>query len=540
MVAEDRTAPTSPAGDDATVLAVDLGTGGPKVALVALSGEVVGAEHQRVEPRVAGDGTGVQDPEAWWAAIVEGVRALTVGHPEAAARLVAVAVTGQWGSTVPVDEAGVAVGDCMLWMDTRAGDLARDCLGGRVTVEGFTPRKVLTWVQRTGGAPSLEGNDPLGHRLWIRHREPEVYARTATFLEPIDYVNARFTGTVSASPVSMLLSWLCDNRHPDQAAYDPTLVALAEADPARLPHLVPTSSVMGTVQGDLAAELGLPAGLPVVTALPDLHSAALGCGRTGLYEGHLSISTSAWVGCHTPDKKTSLGKQMATVPSALPGRYLLANNHETAGVCVEWARNTFALADDGLTTPGATSLADLDAVAAGAPSGSGGVLFAPWLNGERSPVADANLRGSFHNLSLSTSRAELVRSVLEGVAHNARWLLEASEKVLKHPLDDLRVIGGGAVSDVWCQIHADVLGRPLHRVAEPLLVNVRGAAFFAGLVLGHLREEQLAERARVDRVFQPDPASRRTHDLLHEEFAALAKRERAMYARLNGPDGLDA
>ncbi|MFN8018879.1 MAG: FGGY-family carbohydrate kinase [Acidimicrobiales bacterium] len=520
------------------VLAIDLGTGGPKVALVSLDGTVVASEHQRVEPRVAADGTGVQDPDTWWGAVLAGMGALVAAHPAEAARLVAVAVTGQWGSTVPVDAQGNAVGDCLLWMDTRGGALARERLGGKVSIEGFAPRKVLTWVQRSGGAPSLEGNDPFGHRLWIQHHEPDVYARTAMFVEPIDFINAKLTGVVSATPVSMLLSWLCDNRKLDEPRYDPQLLALAGIDEAKLPPLRPVGSVVGTVLADLAADVGLPADLPVVTALPDLHTAALGSGGIGLYEAHLSVSTSAWVGCHTPGKKTSIGKQMATVPSALPGKYILANNHETAGVCVEWARGLFVLADDGLTEPRQTSLADFDRVAASAPSGSGGVLFTPWLNGERSPVADSDLRGSFHNLSLATTRAELLRAVLEGVAHNARWLLEASESVLKHPLEGIRAIGGGSESDVWCQIHADVLGRPLHRVAQPLLTNVRGAAFFAGLVLGLVDEADLASRAPVDRTFEPDPAARRTHDLLHAEFVQLAKAQKAMFSRLNGPGGL--
>jgi xylulokinase len=522
----------------ATVLAIDLGTGGPKIALVDLDGQVIAAEHQRVEPRVGADGSGVQDPDTWWTAVHDGIATLSADHPEATGRLIAAAVTGQWGSTVPVDEHGEAVGDCMLWMDTRAGELARVALGGAITIEGFNPRKVLAWVQRSGGAPSLEGNDPFGHRLWIRHEQPDVYARTATFLEPIDFINAKLTGTVSASAVSMLLSWLCDNRSPGQVRYDPTLVKMAGVDPAKLPRLVPTQSTMGTLRPALAAELGLPADLPVVTALPDLHTATLGSGAIAPYEAHLSISTSAWIGCHTPDKRTSIGKQMATVPSALPDTYLLANNHETAGVCVEWARNALVLADDGLTTPVATGFADLDAVAATAPSGSGGVLFTPWLNGERSPVSDGNLRGSFHNLSLSTTRSHLVRAVLEGVAHNARWLLEASEAVLKQPLHGLRAIGGGSESDVWVQIHADVLGRPIAKVEQPLYAHVRGAAFFAGIVLGHLRPEDLPGRVAVERTFTPDPTARRTHDLLHAEFTKLSKMQRGMYARLNGPGGL--
>ncbi len=525
------TEPGVPSGAP-VVFAVDLGTGGPKVALVDLDGRIAGSAHRRVEPRVGADGSAVQDPDSWWDAVVEGARELTDRHPAEAARVGAVAVTGQWGSTVPVDEAGDPVGDCMLWMDTRGRDHVRRALGGRVTVEGFAPRKVATWIRHAGGAPSLEGNDPLGHRLWIQHEQPDVYRKTATFLEPLDFLNARLTGRIRATPVSMLLSWLCDNRRLDRSDYDPELVAMSGTDPERLPPLVPTSSVIGELLPDVARRLGLPGGVPVVGALPDLHTAALGAGGVGLYEPHLSISTSAWVGCHTPAKLTSISKQMATVPSALPDRYLLANNHETAGVCVEWARNALVLADDGLTEPRSTSLADLDAVASTAPSGSGGVLFAPWLNGERSPVADTALRGSFHGLSLSTTRAEMLRSVLEGVAHNARWLLEASEKVLRHRLDGVRVVGGGAVSDVWCRIHADVLGRPLARASDPLLVHTRGAAFFAGLVLGRLGVDDIAARASVDRTFEPDPSTRAVHDAMYEEFTGLYKAEKGMYHRL--------
>lgn len=533
-------ASTRERGQPATVLAVDLGTGGPKTALVALDGTVVASVHRRVEPVVSADGTAVQDPSAWWQAVCDGTRELTGTEPDAAARVVAVAVTGQWGSTVPVDEDGEAVGECMLWMDTRGRDLARGVLGGRISVEGFAPRGILEWIRRAGGAPSTEGNDPLGHRLWIQHEEPAIYRRTATFLEPLDYLNAKFCGTVAASQASMLLSWLTDNRQLRQTAYDPTLLRQAKVDPQRLPRLVPTGSVVGTVTPEVAAQIGLPEGVPVLTALPDLLSATLGSGTIGMYEAHVSISTSAWIGCHAPTKRTSISKQMATVPSALDDCYVLANNHETAGVCLEWARGLLVAADDGLTEPAAgrftagseVPLAALDEVAATAASGSGGVLFAPWLNGERSPVADTDLRGGFHNLSLATTRADLIRSVLEGVAHNNRWLLEESESVLKHPLGDLRIIGGGAQSDLWCQIHADVFGRPLHRVADPLLANVRGAAAFAGLSLGLIDRSDVPSMASIEETFRPDPAAQRVHGVMHREFVKLHKVERRMYRRL--------
>ncbi len=120
-----------------------------------------------------------------------------------------------------------------------------------MTVEGFAPRKVLTWIRHAGGAPSLEGNDPLGHRLWIQHEQPDVYRKTATFLEPLDFLNARFTGRIRATPVSMLLSWLCDNRRLDQDRYDPALGHVGHRS-RPLPPLVPIQKKKSSVVGELS------------------------------------------------------------------------------------------------------------------------------------------------------------------------------------------------------------------------------------------------------------------------------------------------
>lgn len=517
---------------DDVVLAIDLGTGGPKTAYVALSGEVIDHEHRRVELRVLPGGGAVEDPAEWWAAVLASAAALAERAAVAPDRIVAVACTGQWGSTIPVDEGGEAAGPCMLWLDQRGRELAAHQLGGFLAVEGYRPRAAMEWIRRAGGAPSPEGNDPLGHRLWIRTREPDVYARTAVFLEPIDYLNLRLCGRVAATQATMTLSWLTDNRHLDAGRYDPRLLRLAGEDGTRLPALQPIRSVVGEVGAEVAGQLGIPTGTPVVSGLPDLHSATLGSGAVADFHGHLSISTSAWVGCHTPDKRTSLANQMATVPSALPGRYVLANNHDCGGVSLEWLRDRVVAPDDGLGR-GEPTLPDLDRVAGGVPAGAGGVLFAPWLKGERSPVSDTAMRASFLNLGIDTGRAELVRAVLEGVAHQLRWILDASEKVVRHPLHDLHVVGGGARSDVWCQIHADVLNRPLHRVEQPLLANVRGAALFAGLVLGRLAPDELGGRARIERVFTPDPTAVAVHHEMHAAFVALTKSQKRMYHRLN-------
>jgi xylulokinase len=295
-------------------------------------------------------------------------------------------------------------------------------------------------------------------------------------------------------------------------------------DESRLPPLVRTGSVVGTVQADLAAELGLRPETVVITGTPDLHSAAVGAGALGDFETHMAISTTGWISCPVPFKKTDVARQIASVPGVLPGQYLIADNHETAGLCLQWLRDTLG---DGLDYDALT------AEAATAAPGSGSVLFTPWLAGERSPVEDHAARGGFHNLSLRTTRADLVRAVLEGVAYNSRWLHEAVERFAGRRLGPVRVFGGGAQSDLWCQIHADVMDRTIERIADPLHTGIRGAALFAGLSLGRVQAAELRDRVRVDRTFTPDPANRALYDRLYAEFPGLYKAQKGMFARLN-------
>lgn len=518
------------------VLAIDLGTGGPKTALVSMRGEVAGHELIPVETRHLADGGVVQDPHEWWSAITSSARKLIASGIVPAADIVAVACTGQWGSTIPVDEHGGTAGDCILWMDGRGEPYSAKVVGGRVQVGGYAPLKALRWIRKSGGAPSPLGADPTGHILYLRNEEPDVYARTAVFLEPVDYLNMRFTGRVAATPASMVISWLTDNRDLTTTRYDPELVRMSTLDPKRLPPLQAVGSIVGIVRPEVASDLGLASGVQVVTGTPDLHSAAIGSGAIGDYEPHLAISTTSWISCHVPFKKTDAIRQIATIPSAMPGRYLLANNHETAGVCLQWLRDNVVVQDDGLIDGVAADggYHAYDRLAATVPAGSDGVVFTPWLAGERCPVDDRNVRAAFYNLSLRTTRGHIVRAVFEGVAYNARWMLDAVEKFVRRPLGAIRFIGGGAVSDVWCQIHADVLNRPVHRVAEPLLVNVKGAAIFAGLVLGEVRHEEVPDLARIDAKFEPQPENRTVYDELYREYPGLYHRQRKMYARLNG------
>jgi xylulokinase len=515
------------------ILAIDLGTGGPKTGAVSLRGELLGHTLGSVKTRYLPDGGAVQDTSDWWDRITAGARSLVDSRVADPADLAGVGITGQWGSTVPVDAGGNAVGDCRLWSDTRGGPFSSKAVGGPISLFGYSPVNMVRWIQITGGAPSPNGADPLGHELYLRNCEPEVYARTRALLEPLDYLGLRFTGKCAATPASMILSWLTDNRPGGRVAYVPELVARSGRDKTRLPELVPTGSVLGGVLPRVADELGVRAGVPVVAGVPDLHTAFIGSGAVAPFAAHITISTTSWIGCEVPFKRTDVIHQMATVPGLRAGAYLVANNHETAGLCLQWLRDSVLGPDDGLADAWTPAYDELMTVAARAPAGAGGVIFTPWLKGERTPVEDRTLRGAFLNLSLGTDRANLVRAVLEGVAFNARWLLDAVEGFVRRPLPAMRILGGGANSDLWCQIHADILGRRIEKVAEPTYGNLRGAALFAAMSLGRISLDEVPGLVRVTAYFEPDPVARATYEPMYAEFKRLYGRLHGVYARLN-------
>jgi xylulokinase len=173
-------------------------------------------------------------------------------------------------------------------------------------------------------------------------------------------------------------------------------------------------------------------------------------------------------------------------------------------------------------------------VAAAVPAGSRGVLFTPWLNGERSPVDDSTIRGGFHNLSLSSTRADMVRAVLEGVALDSAWLLRAVEKFCKRRFSSLAFIGGGANSDLWSQIHADATGRTIRQMADPVLANVRGAGLLTLLALGHITVADIPGTVQVKATYEPDLGANAVYGELLNEFVNLYKKTKGIHKRLNG------
>jgi xylulokinase len=519
------------------VIGVDLGTGGPKVALATDRGDLVGLESASVATRILPGGGAEQDPEDWWQAIAGCVRRLLDGHQASAERVRALCFSSQWGGTVPVDEAGRPTHPALIWMDGRGARYAQEVTGGWPALpgSGYGPRRLRAWVAKTGGAPSRTGQDPVGQTLWLRNQRPDAYAAARYLLDVPEYLTMRACGRAVTGVDTAVLRWCTDNRDPRRVRWDRGLAATARIDLAKLPEIVAPASIVGTLTEQAAADLGLPAGVQVVAGTGDTTAAALGAGAVADHVPHLYVGTSAWLTCHVQRKKTDVFRNIASMPSVVPGRYWVATIQNVAGKAVDW------LIDNVLDQHGparsARALEELNTLAATAPPGSRGVIFTPWLNGERTPVDDLTLRGGWLNLSLDTRREDLARAVFEGIGYNTRWMLDAVEHFTDRTgpegLGPIRFIGGGATSRLWCQTMADILRRPIGQVAEPAAANARGAALLACVATGTVDWGEIPGLVRVSEQFQPDDAHRDVYDHAYEAFLRHYRGNRAIYAKLN-------
>lgn len=517
------------------VLAIDHGTSGIKAALVSETGAAIDFHFVPCATRFLGKGGAEQDPEEWWTALVAAARALVGRATIPVEDIRAVSVSSTFSTTVALGREGRHLGPALTWMDSRGARHVEQAVGGFPSVMGYQAGKALRWLRRTAGAPSLSGKDDAAHVLLWKREFPAVYDATATFLPSKDYLNYRLTGEIAASYDSMQLFWATDTRDLSRIHYDDSLLAQLGIDREKLPRLAASPDVLGTLRPESAVALGLRDDVRVVLGSPDHQCAMIGSGAVRDFEPHLYVGTSSWLECPVPFMRTDPLHAIASFPTALPDRYQCVNEQDLAGGALTFLLDNVLLRRNELFSAAvpAEPYAELQAIAGRVPPGSRGAIFTPWLNGERTPVDDRHVRGGFYNLSTLTTLDDMIRAVLEGVAFNTRWMLEHTEKFTRCRLDPIRIVGGGARSDLWCQIFADVLDRRIHRVVDPVQANARGAAFIAGVGLGWLTFSDVPQRVAIDRSFTPDQGNRLIYDELFTAFRGLYRRTKSLYRQLN-------
>jgi xylulokinase len=504
-------------------LGIDVGSTNAKVALVDEGGRIVATSWRSISTRLEGE-VGEQDARELWAAVVEAVREVVAAAP-VASEVVTIGVASQYSSTVAVDAAGDPVAPAVMYFDTRGTDRCWELMARHDEAFGL-------WVERHG-IPPVGGGLSLAHLLHLQLDRPDVHERAAWYLEPMDFVNLRLTGVVAATQATQFTAQLCDNRTVGVTEYDAELVALAGVDPTRLPTLIPVDGVVGELRPDVAAELGLPAGVTVRAGMNDSHAGAYATGATASGRGGLMIGTTAVLLASVDHMGVDLEHEVLSMPAPAAGEYVVWAENGIAGKALEMALEGWFLVDDELA-PSRTRepFAGLDAALDASPPSANGAMFLPWLTGSFSPSANRNQRGGFLNLSLDTRRVDLVRAVVEGTAHNLRWLFPAVEAFAGSPIEELTFGGGAARSPAWAQIIADVLGRTVRSLRAPGSAAARAVGFVALRRHGGT-DAPLDVLIDTLGTYEPDPATAERHTEMQAQFEAAFEATRPISEALN-------
>jgi xylulokinase len=510
------------------ILSIDLGTGGPKVALVSNDGSIAASAIRPVTTLQLGADAAEQDPEEVWNAIVSAVQQVVREADKPADTILAVSCASQYFSIVPVDEQGKPVGNMIPWMDGRGAPYSQEIYAAH-------PEAPVRWIELAGMPPLPSGNDSLSHMLFLKNERPEIYDAAAKLVEPADYVTARLTGTCASNACTAFAQLLTDNRHLDSVAYHDDLLRMSGIDREKLPELLPVGACIGTVRKEIAEELGLSADTKVFTAVNDTHAAAIGTGVYRKGHGAINIGTTCQVLAFVGEMKTDLDNWILSMPSPVADQYMVMSEVGLGGKPLEHFLTQMVFSDDGLANHSTDDpFANVEKALSSTEAGSGGLLYLPWLAGSQSPRANASMRGGFLNISLETTRADMLRAVLEGVTFSLRWVLPAVERFIDDQFDSLVFSGGGAVSAEWSQIMADVMNRPVHQLAEPRFVNNRGTAFLAFEQLGVASLSEIDKVCKIGQTYRPRPENRDVYDLLFDQFVAAWDQNRPIFEALNG------
>ncbi|MCH7960661.1 MAG: FGGY-family carbohydrate kinase [Candidatus Hydrogenedentes bacterium] len=517
-------------------LAIDLGTGGPKTAVVSTAGEILGTGKASVETIHLPEGGAEQDPAAVWDAVKASCKdALSTSAIDPKA-VVGVMCASQYSSVIPVDRDGNHTMNMVVWMDRRgaARKLKKETAFPK---RADNPWQLYRWLRIHGLPPVGDGNDTLSHMRWIKFARPEVYARTAVFLEPMDFVALKFTGRAVANQCTAFMMLLTDNRKLNVTEYHERLVAYSLIDREKLPELVPIDSVIGTVKGDVAAELGLSPETEVIAGVNDTQIGGI---VTGAFKGThagISVGTTSVMITHVDFKKTDVRHAILSMPSPLPNKWFVMAENGAGGLALEHFLQKVIFPEDafGMLTTEDKYRALGRAVDTVEP-GSKGLLFLPWMSGSIAPVADGRMRSGFLNIDAQTTRSQMARAVLEGVSLNLRWLRPAVERFAKRPLTHFVFYGGGALMDEWAQIMADVLYAPIHQMENPRYANCLGCAMLGFHRLGHVPLDEIEKRVPIKKIYQPREAHKQTYDKLYKQFVASFKRTRPIFRALNAPE----
>jgi xylulokinase len=489
------------------LLGLDIGTSGAKALLCGDAGGVVAtatAGYPLYTPRPLWS---EQDPADWWRGAQAALREVLAASAVDARQIAGLGLTGQMHGAVFLDAQGQVIRPALLWNDQRT---AAEC--AEITERVGTERLIAI-----AGNPALTGFQA-PKILWLRNHEPEHYARLAQVLLPKDYIRLLLTGARAADASDAAGTLLLDLQARDWS--DEILGAL-NIPREWLPRVYEGPEITGTLLPEVASELGLPAGLPVVAGGGDNAAAAVGTGvvRAGVVSS--SIGTSGVLFAHSDTVALDPHGRLHTFCHAVPGQYHLMAVTLAAGGAFQWLRNTLNVQTLERSTVQRLTYEDLTQMAVAVPPGAEGLLFLPYLTGERTPHLDPLARGAFVGLTTRHTAAHMIRAVMEGVVFSLRDGLEIM-RGLNVPIGEVRATGGGGRSPLWRQMQADIYGAPVASLAAEE-GPAYGAALLAGVGAGVFADvnEAVERCVKVSGATQPDTAAQARYEQVYAIYRGL-------------------
>jgi len=474
----------------ATLLGIDVGTGGTRALLIDETGRVLAsatADHQPfASPHT---GWAEQDALDWWRACCEAIRKVLSVSSIPASGIAGVGFSGQMHGAVLLDSAGVPLRPSLIWCDQRTAKEASDLS------ESIGADRLLAWTCN----PALP-NFTLTKLLWVRNHEPHLFGKFKTLQLPKDYVRFRLTGEYAMDMADASGTLLLDVA---RRRWSSEMATAAGINMSVLPKLFESCEVCGTVSKAGAEATGLRMGTPVVVGAGDQAAGAVGLGVVTPGTVHATIGTSGVVFASTDYPAMDPAGRLHTFCHAIPNRWHVMGVTQSAGLSLRWFRDRFGV----IGKNGEDPYESLAREAATAPSGSDGVMWAPYLMGERTPHLDPDARAALVGLTASHGRAHIVRAILEGVAFSLKDSFSIFEE-MDVPVKHIRLGGGGARSHLWRQIQADVYGRSVE-IVEAEEGAAYGAALLAGVGAGVWKtvDEACSQAVRVKARIEPDPVN---------------------------------
>lgn len=518
----------------AYILAYDIGTTGVKTCLFEIDKQIkliAGATGGYGLYMVDGGGA-EQDQDEWWSAMCLSTKKVMEKTKVDPNSIIGISFCSQMQGLVLVNRSGTPVHRPMSYMDQRASEELKKGIAYGPQIAGANIYKLLVSLKITG-AVSSSVKDPMWKYKWIEAHEPENFKRAYKWLDVKEYIICRCTGEFVMTEDSAYSTLLYDTK---KCEWSKKLCEMFGIQMEHLPKIIKTTNRVGVLRKQQAEELGLQPGIPVYGGGGDATLIGIGSGCVKIGQTHIYSGTSGWVSTIVDHQMVDTSAMIAAIVGAQEGKYNYFAEMETAGKCLEWVKDHLALDEidvylekkditqnikTGMEKVYASLYEYMTEVVKKAPPGSGGVIFTPWLHGNRCPFEDKNAAGIFFNIGLSTGKTELIRSVLEGICFHMRWMLECQDKKIKTS-ETIRFCGGGALSDVTNQMLSDVIGRKIEVVENPQNVGAIGAAATAAVGCGLISSmDCLGDFIPVEKEFYPNMENKKIYDEVFEVFKNL-------------------